>query len=342
MKHALTKVVVGIDIAKANFDVAYLVETAQTDPQTRRMPRHPPRHLPRRLPNTPKGHRKLLKALSSFDEVHVIMEATGSYHVALTQALAQAALPYSIVNPLQIKRYGQMLLRRGKTDRADAQLIARYGQERQPEVSTPPPPQQQHLRELSTMIAQLVKQRTALKNLAHARAQLPQPSRLAQRVLQQQLRQLDRSIERLEAERERLIAEAYAEERALIKSVKGIGPKTSALLIGYVADMSQFENYRQLSAYMGMNPTPRESGERRGPSSISKRGHAALRTAFYMCAQSARRHNPSCRAMYERLRRRGKEKKVALIAVANKLVKQVFAVVKSGVPYSGDYHLQHA
>jgi transposase len=152
---------------------------------------------------------------------------------------------------------------------------------------------------------------------------------------------LDREIARLKAHQVQLIETELGWCRALIQRIKGIGPRTALGLLGYCGDLRGFQRAKQLVAYIGINSGIYQSGGRLlGTSSISKQGPRRLRCLFYLAALSASQHNRRCRLLYERLLKKGKPKKVALIAVANKLGRQVFAVVKSQGPYQDDYELK--
>ena len=319
------KVFIGIDVCKDALEVAF--RAADTGALLAQ----------RSYANTATGHEALIQAACRYPEAHFVMEATGNYHLRLADALVKAGLPQTILNPLVIKRYAEMKLRRLKTDKSDAALIAAYACEQQPETQRLPSPVQQQLKQIATLAAQLVKQRTALKNIAHANRLLPEGARLCTAVVGQQIRAIDRALARLEAEQDRLTAQEFAHVRRLAESVKGIGAKTAIALIAYLGDLSGFETHKQVSAYMGLNPVPDQSGQHEAPMQISKQGNARLRTLFYLCAQSAARHNRTCRALYERLLAAGKRKKVALIAVANKLVKQVFVVIKTQQLFDNHY-----
>lgn len=327
----MDNVIVGVDIAKDTFEVAFLAEgTGEVIAQ-------------RSYPNTGKGHRQLIRQTTCYDHAHVVMEATGNYHRRLSKALLEADLLQSIVNPLQVKRFGQMKLRRHKTDKSDAVLLAKYGREQKPSSEDQPSePAQEQIKQINTLIEQLTKQQTALKNQQHAASQLPDSAGVCEEVLQEQLRQVEKSLKKLKAEQERLARQAFTHVKELAESVVGVGTRTTCALIAYAGDLSSFGTHKQLSAFMGMNPVVRQSGQLEKAAHISKQGHKRLRTLFYMAAQSARRYNNACRALYERLIERGKAKKVALIAVANKLVKQVFAVVKSQTLFDNDYYQKHA
>lgn len=314
----MDKVLVGVDIAKDKFD--FLVEDER-----------------RQLPNTAKGHHRFTRLLSRYEHVHVVMEATGNYHLHLVQCLSEAGIQFSVINPLQLKRFGQMKLRRIKTDASDAALLTQYGYEQRPAPSKLEPVVRQQLKQINTHLNQLTKQRTALKNLVHANSYLPHSLRTCEQVLRQMIKQIDRAIDRLESKQAQLVEERYAKTKALVMSICGLGPRTACALIAYVGDLSTFDNHKQLAAYMGLNPVPIESGTMRARSHISKQGNAKLRTLFYLCALSAKRHNKDCKRLYVRLKAKGRREKVALIAVANKLIRQVFAVVKSGVYFDNDY-----
>ena len=148
---------------------------------------------------------------------------------------------------------------------------------------------------------------------------------------------MQRQIDRLQARQEELIDQQYSSVKELALSVKGIGPRTAIVLITLLGDLSRFKNAKAVAAFMGINPVPYQTGTIEKQAHISKQGHAKLRTLFYLCALSAVRCNTECRRMYIRLLKRGKKKKVALIAVANKLIRQVVAVIKSGVPFDDNY-----
>lgn len=325
MKDVTAEITVGVDIAKDTFEAAFVSARAGT--------------LLRRgsYPNTPAGHRQFVETARSYDRVRVVMEATGTYHLRLSKALTEAELQHSVINPLQAKRFSQMKLRRAKTDKSDAALLACYGREQRPSPTGPPSAAQAKLKQISTLIDQLTKQRTALKNQRHAADQLPDPAGICQEVIDEQLQALDRQLRRLKDEQERLGAEQFAPVKKRIESVIGVGPRTTCTLLAYAGDLSTFDSHKQLSAFMGLDPTVEQSGQSSAAAHISKRGHKKLRTLFYMAAQSARKYNRACRRLYERLRAKGKPKKVALIAVANKLIKQVFAVVKNQTLFDNHY-----
>lgn len=328
LQETTAKVLIGVDVAKARLDTA----TRWRDES------RPVRRAT--YPNTPAGIRRLLRLVrrqAPAADLHVVMEATGTYHLALATALADAGLLVSVVNPVQIKRYRQMRLRRAKTDRADALLIAEYATREPMRRFRPGSPAQQHLKQIARTLAHLAKQQTALRNVLHAGRYLPAGSARCREELEAVRATLTAAMRRLRAEQARLARVVQADAYRLMRSIPGIGPGVAGALIGYAGDLSRFTHAKQLAAFVGIVPQPDQSGSREGPRRISKAGHAPLRALLYMGAITAMRHNRSCRALYQRLRARGKPHKVAAIAVANKLVRQLFAVVKSGVPYADNY-----
>jgi transposase len=174
--------------------------------------------------------------------------------------------------------------------------------------------------------------------MLHAQELVPSENKASIKAIKALLKNVDTQIKKLEAEQKKLIKETNPETYELATSVVGIGTKAATALSAYYGDLSQFEDHKQIVASVGINPKPQESGTSLNISSgISKRGNKRLRTLFYMAALSASKHNKACAKLYKRLIKKGKHKKTALIAVANKLIKQVFAVVKSKVIFDNNY-----
>ena len=129
---------------------------------------------------------------------------------------------------------------------------------------------------------------------------------------------------------------------AQITSIPGIGKKTAAMLLVYSNLYKDFDNYRHI-AYVGLCPVHRQSGTSiKGRSYISKKENKMLRNHLFLCSFTACLHNPQCKALYDRLVAKGKSKKLVLIAVCNKLIRQSFGVVKNGLPYDPGYKSQLA
>ena len=145
-------------------------------------------------------------------------------------------------------------------------------------------------------------------------------------------------VQEIEKELLVLVKTEHQETLTKIESVPGIGRKTAMMLIVLTDGFKRFENSGQLSSFCGLTPVIRQSGSSiKGKTRISKVGNAKLRNLLFMCSFTACKCNKACRELYERIVNQGKSKKLALIAVCNKLLKQAFAIAKSGVEYNENY-----
>lgn len=313
--------VVGLDVSKATLAVCY-----QRGPHVH--------HL--EVSNDKPGFTQLLQVCGS--QCLFVLEATGTYYLALAYHLHEQGGQVAVVNPLVIKRFIQMHLGKGKTDRKDAQWLLRYGQQQPAKVWLPEETVLVECRQLEQVTEQLLKQKTMVANSLEALQQQPVISPLAQQHLQQMWQLLDDQVRTLEAELLTLLDQRFAQEMRLLCSIPGIGRKTAGMLLLFAGGFTRLENYRQLIAKAGLSPREHTSGTSvRGKARITKMGGGLLRGKLFVCSFSAKRSNAACKALYERLVAKGKNGKVALIAVCNKLLKQAFAIVKSGVPYQADF-----
>lgn len=313
MKREVMKFV-GVDVSKDYIDV------------------HDPELGHARYVNGTAGFKKFIKTLNN--SCHVVMEATGSYSQLLALYLYERGIRVSIVNPLVIKRYIQMKLRWNKTDKADAKMIAEYAGNQPLQCWEPDPAYVEDCKDLCNTAELYIKYRTGLKNKLHALKAKGKTSGDEVRSMRNTIKQLSAQIKQLEAKAEALMMEHEAELMTLLTSIPGIGRKTARTMILVTGAMSQFENAKQVCAYLGLAPTQRRSGTSiRGRSYISKAGNKNLRNLLYLCSCQASRRNPQCTALYNRLLAKGKPKNLALTAVSHKLVNQAFAIAKSRMPY---------
>lgn len=313
--------VVGIDVSKATLAVCHQVEGQ-------------PRHL--EVSNTQAGFAQLVQACGT-DSLFV-MEATGTYYLALAYYLHGRATQVAVLNPLIIKRFIQMHLSKGKSDRKDAQWLMRYGQQQATPRWQPDEAVLVECRQLEQVSEQLLKQKTMVLNSLEALTQQPVISQMALKHLQQTKLLLEEQVKAVESELLILLEQRYAQEMTLLRSIPGIGRKTAGMLLLFAGGFTNFTDYRQLIAKAGLSPREYTSGTSiRGKVRITKMGGGLIRSKLYLCSFSAKRANRACKALYDRLVAKGKNGKVALIAVCNKLLKQAFAIVKSGVPYQADF-----
>lgn len=308
----------GIDISKNVFDL-YSVSSG---------------HL--QLKNDEQGFKSLLKTLPK--NALVVMEATGYYHYRLAQFLYKNGVAVSVVNPLSVKRFIQMKLAKVKTDKSDAKAICEYGGFNEVPLYTAITDIQSECLQLFRLLDNYLKKRTQTKNKMHGEEVLGIPSKYVYQSLKRDLKHLDKEIKGIEERLLELVKQDQQQQLSLLKSIPGMGQKTALFLIVITDGFQKFETSAQLCAYVGITPTIRESGSSvRGRSRISKVGNKKLRNLVFLCAFSACKYNKACKAIYDRIVNKGKSKKLALIAVANKLLKQAFAIAKSGLKYDENF-----
>ena len=288
------------------------------------------------LSNDEKGFKNFVKKLSKSDLV--VMEATGYYHYCLAQHLYQQGYQVSVVNPLSVKRFIQMKLSKIKTDKSDAKAICEYAMVNEVPLYTAKDKSQAECLQLIRLIAIYIKQSTALKNKIHGEKTLGIPSKVVYHSLNRSLKSVGKEIKVLEVRLTELVKDHQQSQLTLLKSIPGMGVKTAIMLIVMTDGFNRFENAKQLCSYAGITPIIRESGSSvRGRSRISKMGNQKLRNLLFLCSFSACKYNKSCKELYDRIVAKGKSKKLALIAVCNKLLKQAFAIAKSGRPYDENF-----
>ena len=286
--------------------------------------------------NSISGFKKLIKLLDT--DTICVMEATGYYHSRLAYFLLESGIGVCVVNPLKIKRYIQMNLSKIKTDKSDSKMIQQYAVDCTPKLWTGQSKTQQANLQITRMLSVYNKQRTQLKNKIHGEEVLDYPSKAVLSSLKRSLKYLEKEMELLEIELLDNVKKEYQDSLTLLKSIPGIGNKTALMLLVFTDGFERFESAKELCSYSGLTPIIRQSGSSiNGRSRISKMGNAKLRNLLFMCSFNACKYNSACKALYDRIVAKGKSKKLALIAVCNKLLKQAFAVVKNGLPYDEHY-----
>lgn len=310
------RTVVGIDVAARTLAVAVLEGGGPPGPAEE-------------VANAPGGGRRVIEGLErrGADPAATlpVMEATGTYWVGAAAALAGAGWPVAVVAPASAKAYARARLRRAKTDAIDAAVLAAYGRDLRPAPWRPPAAEVAELQLLLRERDDLVALRVQVTNRQHALAQLPALPPEAAGPLAAVLATLEEQVAGLEAAIERRVGRAsaaLAADLARLDAIKGVGPLTAAVVLAELAALlAAGGGPAQAVAHAGLDPAPRRSGTSvRGAGHISKAGSARLRQALYMAALAAIRSNPPLRAFYRRLVARGKLKKVALVAVARKLL----------------------
>jgi len=309
--------ILGIDIAKQKFDVALLVKQQMTTG---------------RFNNTTAGFGMLERWLVKYgvERVHACLEATGTYGEALAEYLHRAGYVVSVVNPARIKGFAQSELSRTKTDKADAQLIARFCTVMKPDPWQPPTPEVQELKALVRRLDELKGMLTQEKNRLASADDVVKPS------IQEMIGLIEKRIMKL-SRQIRDHVNRYPDlrgKRDLLESIPGIGPGTSAMILAEFGDVARFHDAGCMASFCGLTPRHRQSGTSvRGRSMLSKTGSSRIRKALYMPALAAIRCNPVIQAFRARLLANGKNKMLVVGAVMRKLVYFAYGELRSGRPF---------
>src|SRR5215217_1025528 len=274
--------------------------------------------------NESAGMETLLARLAEERPALVILEATGGFERPVAAALAAAGLPIAVVNPRQARDFARATGRLAKTDRIDAQILARFAQAVRPAPRPVPEEEAQALAEITARRRQVVGMLTAEKNRLGAATTKPVRKRL-----QAHVRWLEKELSCTDGDLEEAIAKSptWRENEELLRGVPGVGPVVARTLLAELPELGSLPP-KQLTALVGVAPLNRDSGAFRGRRAVWG-GRATVRAALYMGALVATRHNPQIKELYERLLGAGKPRKVALVACMRKLLIILNAMLKN-------------
>ena len=317
--------IVGIDISKESFDVVL----RGTGGEQHRV-----------FSNDQKGFKALVGWAEKQPErvVHICMEATGSYWEGLAEALYQRGYRVSVVNPYQIKRYGDHLLNRNKTDKADASLIAEFCEKDRERLRAWKPfsPEIKALRSMGRRLDEL----QGMKQQEQNRLKSGVTDLVVIESLQENLKQLDAQIKALWKKIKEHVNQHpdLREKQRLLTSIPGIGKLTAIKLIAEIGEIKDFTSASQLAAYAGLAPKQFQSGSSvHKQTRISKQGRTELRRCLYMPAVVASEHNPIVMDLKRRMLASGHVMMEVIVAAMKKLLHLVYGVLKSGKPFDPDY-----
>lgn len=305
---------VGIDVSKRELVITVL-------PQTERWT----------VPNDAGGVEGLVQRLSDVLPTLIVLEATGGYEALCTAALGAACLPVVVVNPRQVRDFARATGQLAKTDRLDADVLARFADVVRPVVRPLASDEVQSINTLLTRRRQLLDmlhgERNRLGQLFGA-GQVPVRRSLVKTVnfLEGQLLTVDTALETLIAS-----SSVWSARDAILQSVPGIGPVVSRTLLGEVPELGALSR-RALAKLVGVAPFARDSGTMRGRRGTYG-GRTTVRSALFMAAMVAARRNPIIRAFYQQLIARGKPKKVALVACMRKLLTIVNVMMRTNTAW---------
>ena len=317
----LPKKVIGVDVGSKNLTLSLSGEKGD------------------QIMNVPNNERGILALLSKIspEEYCFVIEATGNYSSLLLHLAISGGFEASLVNCMSIKHFARMRNAIAKTDAEDAGLIREYGELFRPEPYIPKTREVEYLDQEMKLLNDLEEERrrygVKLKSLR--RNPVLNPDTVAH--YERRLRQLAREIKDVQSRLPKLQDAEFAEVKGLIQSVCGIGEKTALQLMAATSGFGSFHSAKSLAKYFGVAPRLYQSGKKSYSPGKCQTSKAHIRSVLYVCSWTAARHNRECRELYERLLARGKAKKLALIAVCNKLLRICFGVVRNRTPFQQDY-----
>lgn len=278
-----------------------------------------------KISNNEKGFRQFIQQYPDKDELHICMEATGNYYENFADYLHEKGYRISVVNPLKIKAYSKARFNRTKTDKQDAKLIAQYCEDHKPKADYKAPTEQQYqIKRLISHLKQLNAQKVSLKNRIK--------SSKDDFVTSQLRKQLIDTEAYIKECNQRLAALSQSQTMGNIDSIPAVGQTTAAILTHYLT-FHEFQTENQFIAFAGLAPEKHESGK-----SVKKRdrlsalGNRTLKNALYMPAVVAYRIG-LFKDLAQRLERKGKSKKVVIVAIMRKLAALAFVLWKKQEPY---------
>lgn len=303
--------IVGIDVSKERLDVAV---TPQGDAI--------------QVTNDHAGIDELAKRLAALRPTVIALEATGGFETLAAADLTAAGYAVIIVNPAQVRAYGQALGQKAKTDTIDASLIAAFVQATKPQIRPLPDAQTQELSALVTRRRQIVQMITAEEN--RSQMVLAKPAR---KSIKRLLTALHRELESLNGDLDDHIRNSpvWRVREDLMTSVPGVGVTVARTLLAELPELGSLDR-RQIAALAGLAPWTRQSGKWRGKSFVGG-GRSKVRTVLFMAALVASRHNPVLKAFRDKLVAAGKPKIVAVVATMRKLLTILNAIIRDGKPW---------
>lgn len=307
----MAEFIVGIDVAKKHLDVHLSLSGESL-----------------RLPNDPQGHQALVARLRGHPVRQIVLESTGGYEAPLVGELHHAGLPVAVVNPRQVRDFARATGRLAKTDRIDAEILARFGEAIRPSNTPLPDP-------ITRQIKALVLRRRQLLHLHQAEANHTEhvTETALLRGIARVRKVIEKELARVDQELQRVIQSSpiWRHKAELLTTTPGISDTTAAALLAHLPELGTL-NRRQAAALVGVAPINRDSGTLRGKR-MTGGGRACARRALFMPTLVAIRHNPAIRTFYQHLLAHGKAKMTAVIACMRKLLTALNALLRNDQPW---------
>jgi len=297
--------------------------------------------------NSKTGYNQLLKwqrkTTSKEVEINFVMEATGIYYEQLAYHLHKLRQQVSVVLPNKIVHYGKSLNIKTKTDVEDAKVISRFGAERKLVLWTPPSSLYKELRSLTRLYGTLQHDKTVATNRLKQAKSGYKPLQMVTKTHEDTIKKLKKQIAKVEAEMTKILKsdfEIWSKVENLL-TIKGIGIKTIAIILGETQGFKLIKNQRQLVSYCGLDVVERESGSSiKGRTRISKKGNSHIRAALHFPALVASRYNKRLSEIYNRVIKNKSSKMIGMVALQRRLLVLMYSLWKTNSVYKEDYHLE--
>jgi transposase len=291
-----------------------------------------PAAVRQRFANTTAGIAALLAWVRPHAAQRIVFESTGPYQKAAVGALLAEGLPVVVVNARQVRDFAKAMNYLAKTDTIDAAVIAHFGEVATTTVRPLESQETRDLRELYDRRGQLVHMLAVEKNQKHS-ATVAQASPKVLKSIEKHIAYLEGHIHDLEERMDRIIEKSatFQARSELLQTITGIGPQVSRTLIAHLPELGQYSR-QTIAALVGLAPFNDDSGTHTGQRHI-RGGRSKVRVGLYQAAIAAIRHCPHMKAFYAALKARGKASRVAIIAVARKLLVLANALIRDMVPY---------
>lgn len=313
----------GIDISKLHIDFAFKQNQSY-------------QHL--RITNDICGFTDLMNFIEEkqydIQKIHSCCEATNVYYLALATFLYKNNIKVSVVNPSVIKSYAEFNLRRVKTDKQDAKLIADFCEYSKPELWQPKNQTSAKLTSLHRRINQLNEMLIADK------LRLDVSDEYSRNSVKRSIDFIEKEIELCRAEMQEVIDDSpeLTRKQKILESITGVGRTTSQILMPIFLDIDKFSNHKKLISYLGLSPIIRQSGQSRGRERLSKMGDSSIRKSLYMPARTACTRSKLWRSWFDNQIARGKHAKQVYVMMMTKIVKYAYYCIKNDEMFDESRH----
>lgn len=324
---------VGIDVSKDSLECSYARYSGTNEQVFSKV---------RKFKNDLPGFKKLLEWAGKRNDLEYIlfvMEATGVYYENLAYWLHGNGMHLSVILPNRVNYFAKSHNIKTKTDSVDAKLLSMMGLERKLEPWGVPSDRMREIKALTREYCDLKSKLTTVRNQLHAKCSAYRCPLSVRKRLGYQKKMLEKQISQVEMELRIIVKgdDVLSKRVERLESIPGIGFMTIVCVLGETNAFALMHNSKQLVSYCGLDVRHRQSGLKAGKTAISKKGNSFVRSALYMPALSALQCNPGLKVFYDRLAESKIVKKIAVTAVARKLLVLIYTLWKNESVFEPNY-----